>query len=116
MHAFLIVLIQINGVPYETSRRNMTMPVFMSDDIRFIINRFPLYRDRIMKAYRDNDEFKTLCEDFYSSALILQNHKKKIMRAKESNVEYQKLFLDLETEILNFLGVPNNEENNLDEL
>jgi hypothetical protein len=76
----------------------------MSDDVKFMMDRFSAYKDQILDAYQSNDEFKTLCEDFYASALILENVKKKLLKDKRSELEYRKLFLDLEGEILNFLG------------
>ena len=76
----------------------------MSDDVKFMMDRFSAYKDQILEAYQSNDEFKTLCEDFYASALILENVKKKLLKDKRSELEYRKLFLDLEGEILNFLG------------
>ena len=76
----------------------------MSDDVKFMMDRFSLYKDQILEAYQTNDEFKSLCEDFYSSALILENLKQKLLKDKRSELEYRRLFLDLENEILDFLG------------
>ena len=76
----------------------------MTEDIRFAIARFPIYKERILKAYQHNEEFKSLCEDFYSSALILKNSKNKVLQDRKSDLEYQKLFLDLETDLLNYLA------------
>jgi hypothetical protein len=80
----------------------------MNDDVKFMMDRFSAFRERILNAYQTNEEFKSLCEDFYSSALILKNYKKKMMQDKKSELEYRKLFLELETEILNFLGTGDN--------
>ena len=76
----------------------------MSEDVKFMMSRFSAYKEQILDAYETNEEFKSLCEDFYSSALILENYKKKILKDKKSELEYRKLFLDLENEVLNFLG------------
>jgi hypothetical protein len=64
-----------------------------------------MYKDKILNEYKANDEFKTLCEDFYACALLLQNQKKKIIKNKTSELEYRKLFLDLEDELANILTV-----------
>jgi hypothetical protein len=79
----------------------------MSEDIEFMIKRFPMHKDKILNESKSNDEFKTLCEDFYACALMLQNQKKKIIKNKTSELEYRKLFLDLEDELANFLTVKN---------
>ena len=56
----------------------------MGEDIKFMMNRFLAYKNQILDAYQTNDEFKTLGEDFYSSALILENFKKKLLKDKKS--------------------------------
>ena len=76
----------------------------MSEDVKFMMSRFSAYKEQILDAYETNEEFKSLCEDFYSSALILENYKKKILKDKKSELEYRKLFLDLENEVFNFFG------------
>jgi hypothetical protein len=80
----------------------------VSDDVKFMMDRFSAYKDQILDAYQSDEEFKTLCEDFYASALILENVKRKLLKDKRSELEYRKLFLDLEGEILNFLGTDDN--------
>jgi hypothetical protein len=80
----------------------------MSEDVKFMMSRFSAYKDQILDAYETNEEFKSLCEDFYSSAMILENYKRKILKDKKSELEYRKLFLDLENEVLNFLGAEDN--------
>lgn len=75
----------------------------MTEDIEFLISRFPTQKEKILEAYKRNGDFKSLCEDFYSSAILLQNQKKKIIKDKRQELEYQKLFLDLETELMDFL-------------
>ncbi|MBT1699539.1 hypothetical protein KK083_21755 [Fulvivirgaceae bacterium PWU4] len=75
----------------------------MSADIEFMIGRFPAYKERILSQYEVDEDFKTLCEDFYASALILRSQKKKRIKNKKNELEYQKLFLALETEIFDLL-------------
>jgi len=76
----------------------------MTQDIRYMIERFPAYKDKIITAYQTDEEFRILCEDFYSSALILKSSIIKVIEDQKSDLEYRKLFLDLETEILKFLS------------
>lgn len=79
----------------------------MSEDVNFMMSRFSAHKQKILYEYQTNDEFKTLCEHFYSSALILDNFKK-IIKDKKSELGYRKLFLVLENEILDFLGAGDN--------
>lgn len=80
----------------------------ISEDVKFMVDRFSSYKSQILEAYQTNDEFKSLCEDFYSSALILENLKRRLLKDKKNELEYRKLFLDLESEILDFLGTGDN--------
>lgn len=76
-------------------------PKYMTPDMEFMMNRFPAYMSKIVDAYA-NDDFKRLCEDFHSSYLILDSYKHKIPKDKMNEHEYQKLFQDLESEILRY--------------
>lgn len=78
----------------------------MTQDMEFMMNRFPTYRDKIFQAYQTNAGFKALCEDFYASSLILQDWKNKATRNNRNELEYQRLFQDLESEIVNYLNEP----------
>ena len=75
----------------------------MKQEIQFLLDRFPAYRSKILQAYQVDDDFRNLCDDFYSSALILSDKKHKLIEEKKSELGYQKLFMVLETEVLNFL-------------
>ena len=77
----------------------------MSEDLEFMIRRFPLHRDKILNEYNTNDEFKTLCEDFYTCAQILHHQKKANIENKKNELEFQELFLDLEHELVHCLGI-----------
>lgn len=76
----------------------------MDEEIKFMVSRYPAFRDKIIDAYKDSDEFRGLCDDFYSSSKILAGYREKVMKDINSELEYRKLFLDLESEILKFLS------------
>jgi hypothetical protein len=75
----------------------------MKQEIQYMLARFPAYRSKILQAYQLNDEFRNLCHDFYSSALILNIKKHKVIEEKKRELGYTKVFMVLETEVLNFL-------------
>jgi hypothetical protein len=80
----------------------------MGREVKFMLDRFSDHQYQILYAYQTNEEFKTLCEDFYASALIVENLKKKLYSDKKSGVEYRSsLFLELENEICEFLRIKN---------
>jgi len=76
----------------------------MNDDISFILSRFPTYRSKIVDQYLHNEEFKTLCEDLYSSAKILEEQQKVLFSQYQGELEYRKLYLELERELVRFLS------------
>ena len=76
----------------------------MDEEIKFMISRYPAFKDKIIDAYKESDEFKGLCDDFYSSSRILEGYREKVMKDINNELEYRKLFLDLEGEILKFLS------------
>ena len=75
----------------------------MSDDIIFMLSKFPTHRNLILNEYMNNEEFKSLCEDFYSTAQALENYREKMMNDVKNELEYRKVFRDLEKEIIRFL-------------
>lgn len=75
----------------------------MSDDIKFVLGKFPDHRNRILSAYDTNDEFKGLVEDFYSAAKTLDTYNRKMKADTRSELEYRRVFRDLEKEIIQFL-------------
>lgn len=75
----------------------------MSEDIDFILGKFPDHRNRILNEYLTNDEFKELVEDFYSAARTLERYDKKMKTDTENELEYRRVFRDLEKEIIQFL-------------
>ena len=76
----------------------------MSEDIKFILKRYPSFKENIAKAYADSEEFKSLCEDMYSMTQTLERHSDKVFTDLGHELEYRKLLLELENELLKYLG------------
>ena len=51
----------------------------------------------------NNEEFKCLCEDFYCTARTLEDYQERMMNDVRNELEYRKVFRDLEKEIIRFL-------------
>jgi hypothetical protein len=79
----------------------------MDDEIKFITARYPAFKDKIIAAYHNSDEFKSLCEDLYSTSQILENYKEKVILYTSNELEYRTLLLDLENEVIKYLSAPN---------
>jgi hypothetical protein len=72
-------------------------------EITFLLGRFPTFRGRILDEYNSNEEFKSLCDDLYSSACTLEDRQKKLSIVASGELEYRKLYLELEEEVVHFL-------------
>jgi hypothetical protein len=83
----------------------------MNEEIIYMLDRFPKHRKIILKAYNGNDEFKSLCQDFYSSARTIENYKNDMIKNLKGELEYQRVFADLEKEIVEYLYSGDNEKN-----
>lgn len=75
----------------------------MGDDIIFMLSKFPSHRNLILDEYMNNEEFKSLCEDFYSTARTLETYQERMMSDVKNELEYRNVFQDLEKEIIRFL-------------
>ncbi len=75
----------------------------MGDDIIFMLSKFPGHRNLILDEYMNNEEFKSLCEDFYSTARTLETYQERMMSDVKNELEYRNVFQDLEKEIIRFL-------------
>lgn len=73
----------------------------MSEDMKFILKRFPSFKDRIVERYTDNEEFKSLCEDIFTMTQTLERHN--VFKNQNHELEYRKLLLELENELLKYL-------------
>jgi len=83
----------------------------MSDDLKFMLKRFPSFNERIAQAYADNEEFKGLCEDIFSMTQTLEGAGPKLFTNPTHELEYRKLLLDLESELLKYLAESSKTQN-----
>jgi len=76
----------------------------MNEEIIYMLDRFPKHRKIILNAYNTSDDFKSLCQDFYFSARTLENYKNDMIKNLKGELEYQRVFADLEKEIVQYLN------------
>jgi hypothetical protein len=76
----------------------------MSEDIKFILKRFPSFKEKIIEEYEGNDEFKGLCEDIYTMTQMLERQEQIVFSNHNHELEYRRLLLELEGELLKYLG------------
>lgn len=76
----------------------------MNKSVTFLLSRFPTYRSRIIDEYSKNEEFKSLCDDLFISATALEERQRQLSIETQSELEYRRLFLDLESEFVRTLN------------
>lgn len=76
----------------------------MTEDIKFILKRFPSFKMEITEAYAVNEEFKGLCEDIFTMTKTLERPSQSVFTNRDHELEYRRLLLELEGELLKFLG------------
>lgn len=77
----------------------------MTKELDHMIQKFPGYRGRLIELFRTNEDFRSLCDDYWqcdSKLIHLRQNTIKDTRAENS---YALLFLDLEQEVMRFLTV-----------
>ena len=75
----------------------------MEEEVIYMLNKFPAYRSEILKAYENNEDFKSLCEDYLAALQSYENIRRKMIKDYRGELEYRELFLELEKEILEML-------------
>jgi len=64
---------------------------------------FAKYMEAIKMLYKVDDDFKTLCDDYLISKTSLEKIKEKSVEDKQRELEYRRLALDLEKEIIEYV-------------
>ena len=67
-------------------------------------SRFAEYIETIKMLYKVDDDFKTLCDDYMTSKTSLEEFHEKAMQDKQMELEYKRLYRDLEKEILEYVA------------
>ena len=67
------------------------------------ITPFAEYTEMIQMLYQTDDDFKTLCDDYSTAQTNMEKFKDKFFEDKKQELEYKKISVDLETEILDYL-------------
>ena len=69
-----------------------------------IVERFPRHKAVVRRLFKENDSFRTLCEDYWRCAAALRHWNQSVAEeAVARRQEYAVLLRDLEAEILEIL-------------
>jgi hypothetical protein len=69
----------------------------------WIIGQFPKHADIIQVLFLADDDFRTLCEDYYISKMRAEKLKGKILEDLHGELEYLDLSSTLEKEIIEYI-------------
>ena len=66
-------------------------------------SQFAKYIETIKLLYNVDDDFKTLCDDYLSSKTSLEKFKERFVEDKQRELEYKRLSVELEKEIIEYV-------------
>jgi hypothetical protein len=76
----------------------------MKNVLEYILEKLPDHRNTITELYEVNDDFRTLCEDYVTTAKGLEESRNNSIRDRELENEFAHTYLELEREIIYMLG------------
>jgi hypothetical protein len=80
------------------------MPVVHSS-LFYVVRRFPRHKDSIHKFFKENEDFKTVCDDYHRCFVALKGWKQsESEEAPARRKEYADLLQELELEISQILN------------
>jgi len=75
----------------------------MYKELDHMLDRFPHHRTRIIELYDNNEDFRSLCNDYLQCSLTLLKLKKEVRYDIRMENQYRVLNLDLEREVVHYL-------------
>lgn len=98
-------------LPVPTVQHSIFQQMIMkllNEHLKAVKEKFPEEGARIEALYASDEDFRTLCEDYFSCIQHLQKFKKEFSEKQYSFDEYQSIRADLEKELYNFI-LPEND-------
>ena len=75
----------------------------LNEHLKAVKEKFPDEAARIEDLYASDEDFRTLCEDYFSCIQQLQKFKKEFSEKQYSFDEYKNIQTELEKELYNFI-------------
>jgi hypothetical protein len=76
----------------------------MEKELDYMIERFPQYRARLMELFENNDDFRSLCDDYWQCNYNIFKLNGNVIKETRIENNYRMLSLNLEQEVMNFLN------------
>jgi len=71
--------------------------------LTWIIGQFPKHAELIHRLFLDDDDFRSLCEDYFTSKMTAEKLKGKLIEDLKGEMVYLDLSSTLEKEILEYI-------------
>lgn len=75
----------------------------MEKELDYMIEKFPAYRARLVDLFNGNEDFKSLCDDYWQCNYQLARLHGKVLKEARMENNYKMLRLNLEQEVLQYL-------------
>ena len=75
----------------------------MKKVLEYILNKFPDQRPKIIDLYNNDEDFRTLCEDYLTTVETLEKCRLNGIKDKKFENEFLQVYVELEKEIIHLL-------------
>lgn len=76
----------------------------MTKVLEYIIGKFPDQSSKIIDLYSRNEDFRILCEDYMTSMYEVEERRLNVIKNREVEQEFLKVYMELEKEIIHVLN------------
>lgn len=76
----------------------------MQSELDMLLENFPEHREKVIELFRSNDDFKSLCMDYWQCKIAMLKFHETVLDDLRTENEYIKLCMDLELEAIDFLN------------
>jgi hypothetical protein len=75
----------------------------MQEALEYILSRYPDHRAKIVEIFNRDEDFRILCQDYYTSAAALEASRHDTIKNRKVENEYSQVYVELEKEIIHLL-------------
>ena len=80
----------------------------MSTSLEYLLEKFPDHRSKIIVLYNTDEDFRMLCDDYFTAVQGLEKYREKGLKNKDNENEYSQIYVELEKEIIKLLEAGRN--------
>ena len=76
----------------------------MTKVLEYIVAKFPDQSSKIIDLFSRNEDFRILCEDYMTSMNEVEERRLNVIKNREVEQEFLKVYMELEKEIIHVLN------------